>query len=42
MDDVKKFSTDDPYVIVLGNKSDLADKKEVMQSDMEVCYNFFI
>jgi hypothetical protein len=36
MDDVKKFSTDNPYVIVLGNKSDLVEKKQVLQSDMEV------
>jgi hypothetical protein len=40
MDDVKKFSTDNPYVIILGNKSDLIEKKEVLQSDMEV--DFFI
>lgn len=36
LEDVKKYASEEPLVMVLGNKSDLVDKKQVFDSDIKV------
>jgi len=33
---VKKYASEEPLIVVLGNKSDLMEKKQVFESDLNV------
>ena len=41
LEDVKKYASEEPLLTVLGNKSDLMDKKQVLESDIKVYLNSY-
>ena len=38
MDDVNKLTTDDPIKLVIANKSDLVENRQVFENDIKVLY----
>jgi len=36
LEDVKKYASEEPLIMVLGNKSDLMEKTQVFESDIKV------
>jgi len=36
MEDVNKLTTDDPIKLVIANKSDLSDSRQVFENDIKV------
>jgi hypothetical protein len=37
LDEVNKYSSDNPVIVILGNKVDLESNREVFENDVKVC-----